>query len=131
MSGDQDFNNRLLEVFWVEAREHRQAILTVLQELDRGAGPERRAEMAAKAFRAAHTLKGAARAVNKGQIAVLSQSLEGIFHRLMSGQGQLAKEMFGALFEAVDRIEKMEARAGDGDPELSGRLNDILGSLDG
>jgi two-component system chemotaxis sensor kinase CheA len=87
--------------------------------------------MIEKAFRAAHTLKGAARAINKSQIADLCQSLEGIFSLLKNGQGRLGREMFHALYEAIESIEKMEAGSEDGDSTLIGRLNDIRGALDG
>jgi len=131
MSSEHDFTLRLLEIFRTEAREHRLTILSALGELETGVDAERAAEMMEKAFRAAHTLKGAARAVNRSQIASLCQSLEGIFSLLKKGQGRLGKEMFGALSEAIDRIEKLEAGSEDGDSELISRLNDIRRALDG
>jgi two-component system chemotaxis sensor kinase CheA len=131
VSNEQAFALRLLEIFRAEAREHRLAILAALRELEKGADAEDEAEMVEEAFRAAHTLKGAARAVNKDQIAGLCQSLEGIFSLLKKGHGRLGQEMFGALYDAVDCIEKMEAGSGDGDSSLSSRLNDIRGALDG
>ena len=132
MSNEQAFNIRLLEIFRAEAREHRQAILSALRELEKGtADAEREAEITEICYRAAHTLKGAARAVNKGQIAGLCQSLEDIFSLLKNRHRRLGQEMFGALYAAVDSIEKMEAGSGDGDSSLNSRLNDIRGALDG
>ncbi|MGA2974808.1 MAG: Hpt domain-containing protein [Spirochaetia bacterium] len=131
MSREHDFNIRLLGIFRTEAREHRLTILSALRELETGVDAEREAEMIEKAFRAAHTLKGAARAINKSQIADLCQSLEGIFSLLKNGQGRLGREMFHALYEAIESIEKMEAGSEDGDSTLIGRLNDIRGALDG
>jgi two-component system, chemotaxis family, sensor kinase CheA len=132
MSSEHDFNIRLLEIFRAEALEHRQTILAALRELEKGAaGANPEADAVEKSFRAAHTLKGAARAVNKSQIAVLCQSLEGIFASLKNGHARLGKEMFGALYEAIDTIEKLEAGSGDGDSSLNSRLNDIRGALNG
>jgi two-component system, chemotaxis family, sensor kinase CheA len=131
MSSEQNFNIRLLEVFHAEALQHRQAILSALRELENKANGEHEAEMCEKAFRAAHTLKGAAHAVNKSRIAGLCQSLESIFSILKKGQGRLGQEMFGALYEAMDTIENMEAGSEDGDSSLTSRLNDIRGALDG
>ena len=131
MSNEHEFNIRLLEVFRTEAREHRQAILSALRKLEKGADAEREAEMVEKSFRAAHTLKGAARAVNKSQIAGLCQSLEAIFSLLKNGHGRLGKEMFDALYEAIDRIEMMESGNEDGDSALNSRLNVLRGALDG
>jgi two-component system chemotaxis sensor kinase CheA len=130
VSDEHDFNTRLLEIFRTEAREHRLAILSALRELEEGADAEREAEAVEKSFRAAHTLKGAARAVNKSQIAGLCQSLEGIFSLLKDRHGRLGKEMFGALYEAIDSIDKMEAGSGDSESALNSRLNDIRGALE-
>jgi len=132
MSSEHDFSIRLLEIFRAESLEHRRAILSALRELEKGeANAENETNAVERSFRAAHTLKGAARAVNKSQIAMLCQSLEGIFSLLKKGQRRLGKEMFGALYEAIDTIEKLEAGSGDGDSLLNNRLNDIRGSLDG
>jgi two-component system chemotaxis sensor kinase CheA len=131
MSDDTSFNIRLLEVFRTEAREHRLTIMSALKELEQGADAERATVTVQAAFRAAHTLKGAARAVNKDQIAGLCQSLEGIFSQLQNRHRRLEREMFGALYEAIDTIEKMEAGGGESDSALISRLNDIRGVIDG
>ena len=125
MSNEDEFNIRLQEVFRTEALEHRREILSALRELEKGLDPEHEADALEKSFRAAHTLKGAARAVDKSQIAVLCQSLEGIFSLLRRGQGRLGREMFGALYDAVDSMEKLEAGSGDGDSVAIGRLSDL------
>ena len=125
MSNEEEFNLRLLEVFRTEAREHRREIISALRELEKGMDPEHQVDAIEKSFRAAHTLKGAARAVNKSQIAALCQSLEGIFLLLRDGQGRPGSEMFGALYHAVDSIEKLEEGSGDEDSEAISRLNDV------
>jgi two-component system, chemotaxis family, sensor kinase CheA len=132
MSSEQDFNLRLLEVFRTEAREHRLAILSALRELETGtADAEHEADAVEKSFRAAHTLKGAARAVNKNDIVDLCHSLEGIFSVLKSRRVRLGKEMFGALYEAIEGIQKLETGNGDGDSTLNSRLKGLRGTLDG
>lgn len=129
MSNEHDFNLRLLEVFRTESLEHRQEIVSALRELERGVDPEHEVDALEKSFRAAHTLKGAARAVNKSQIAALCQSLEGIFSLLRNGQGRLGREMFGPLYDAVDSIEKLEAGSGDDDSVAISRLSDLRRAL--
>jgi two-component system chemotaxis sensor kinase CheA len=131
MSSENDFSARLLEVFRTEARGHRLTITSALKELEKGADAGREAVMVEESFRAAHTLKGAAQAVNKGQIVVLCQSLEGIFFQLKQGRKRLGNEAFNALHEAVDRIEELEDGIEDGDSLLISRLKDIRGALDG
>jgi two-component system chemotaxis sensor kinase CheA len=131
VSTEQEFNLRLQEVFRTEARVHRQEIRSALRELENGMDLEHQADALEKSFRAAHTLKGAARAVNKSQIAALCQVLEGIFSLLKSGQGRLGSEMFPILFDAVDEIEKLEAWRGDEDSVTIIRLNDLRRVLQG
>ena len=121
---------RLLEIFRAEARGHRLTLLSALRELERGADAEHQVELAEKGFIAAHTLKGAARAVNKSQIASLCQSLERIFSLLKNGRGRLGQAMLGPLYEAIDRIEKLEAGSEDGASALISRLNDVRGALE-
>jgi two-component system chemotaxis sensor kinase CheA len=130
MSNEHDFMIQLMETFRTESRGHRHTIISALSDLEQGAGAERSADLVEDSLRAAHTLKGAARAVNKGQIADLCQSLEGIFSVMKKRQRRPEKKMFGPLYEAVDLIEKLEAGSGDGDFELNARLNDLRGALD-
>jgi two-component system chemotaxis sensor kinase CheA len=131
VSNEEEFNLRLLEVFRTEAREHRREIISALRELEKGMDPEHQVNALEKSFRAAHTLKGAARAVNKSQIAALCQALEGIFSLLKNGQGRLGSQMFHVLFDAVDDIEKLEAGSGDEDSVTIIRLNDLRRVLQG
>jgi two-component system chemotaxis sensor kinase CheA len=130
MSSEQDFNIRLLQIFRSEAREHRLTILSALQELELGTETERETELVEKCFRAAHTLKGAARAVTESQIAGLCQSLEGVFSLLRNRPGQIGTKMFGAFHAALDSIEKMEAGSGDADLGVESRLNDLRRALE-
>ena len=132
MINEHDFTIRLLEVFRVEAQGHRQAMLSALRELEKGeADAEYEANALERSFRAAHTLKGAARAVNNGEVADLCQTLESIFSLVKNGRGRLTQKMFGSFYEAIETIEKMEAGSGDSDSTLNSRLNDIRGALDG
>jgi two-component system, chemotaxis family, sensor kinase CheA len=124
-----EFNLRLLEVFRTEARGHRGEIMSALHELEEGGDPERQVDAHERLFRAAHTLKGAARAVNKSQIAALCQALESIFALLKNGHGRLGSGMFGVLYDAVNSIEKLEAGGGDEDSAAIGRLNDMRRAL--
>ena len=129
MIDEHAFNLRLLEVFRTEAQGHRREITSALRELERGGDSLRQADAHERLFRAAHTLNGAARAVNKSQLAALCQSLESVFALLKNGHGRLGGEMFGALYDAVDSIEKLEAGSGDEDSAAIGRLNDLRRAL--
>lgn len=80
MSGlEEELLRTLRATFKVEAAEHFQAIGTGLMELEKAAEPADRMRQIETVFRAAHSLKGAARAVNFGAIETLCQSLESLF----------------------------------------------------
>jgi len=69
-------------------------------------------------FRAAAHPEGAARAVNKGQIAMLCQSLEGIFSLLKKGTATTWQGNFGALSKP-STPSKSWRQARDGDSLLN------------
>src|SRR5437773_2542557 len=75
---DDEFLKKLNAAFQVEAREHVQAIASGLLELEKTTDVRRRNDVIAEIFREAHSLKGAARAVNVGDVESLCQSLESV-----------------------------------------------------
>jgi two-component system chemotaxis sensor kinase CheA len=80
MSGvEEELLRALRATFKVEAAEHLQTIGAGLVELEKAAAPADRARLIETVFRAAHSLKGAARAVNFSEIEALCQSLESLF----------------------------------------------------
>lgn len=77
---DDEFQKRLRATFRVEAEEHVQSIAAGLIALEKTGMPAaQRAAFIETVFRAAHSLKGAARAVNLGDIESICQSLEDSF----------------------------------------------------
>jgi hypothetical protein len=58
---DKDFLDKLAATFAIEAAEHIQALSSGLLELEKAATREKRTEVLESVFRAAHSLKGAAR----------------------------------------------------------------------
>ena len=77
-SSEDELLQRLRATFRVEAQEHVQTIASGLVELERAAPPPPAATLDG-IFRAAHSLKGAARAVNMAPVESLCQSLESVF----------------------------------------------------
>ncbi|WP_232627969.1 hybrid sensor histidine kinase/response regulator [Methylobacterium sp. Leaf118] len=101
-----DIRQQLLAAFEVEHREHLDAI---------------RAALAAEGavdwhdvFRRAHSLKGAARAVDLPPVEAVSHQLEALFERINTGQRSLDREARAATHLALDRIEAFVAAGGSG-----------------
>ena len=108
MSKDQeDFLRELLEDFKVEADEHLHVIVSGLLGLEKDPGHPKVHDMAETIFRATHSLKGAARAVNLLQIERLCQDLEGVFHRFKKGKLTLTPSMFDLFYKATDLLQIM------------------------
>lgn len=73
-----DIQQRLATVFKQEAEGEIGTLARGLAELERAPGPARRA-LIASLRRAAHSLKGAARSVNRTDIESLSRAMEVVF----------------------------------------------------
>ena len=76
---DEAFVKRLRATFKVEAEEHVQAMATSVLELEKSPVQDAQRRLIETVFRAAHSLKGAARAVDFTDIELQCQSLEDIF----------------------------------------------------
>jgi two-component system chemotaxis sensor kinase CheA len=78
MSPEEEFLRKLRATFRVEAAEHLASIATGLVALEKS-DPKTQRGLLETIFRAAHSLKGAARAVDFNDIESLCQSLESLF----------------------------------------------------
>ena len=94
-----DIRQLLLAAFEVEHREHIEAIRAAL-----GAAGEGRAPDWNDIFRRAHSLKGAARAVDLPPVEALAHRLETLFERVSTGAA-LDRAAESATHLALDRIE--------------------------
>lgn len=104
MPDEDEFLQMLRATFKVEAEEHIQTIASGLLELERASGDdaERRAVLEAT-FRAAHSLKGAARAVNLTDIEMICQSMEDVFAQWKRGS-EPAPEAIDSLHRSLDAV---------------------------
>src|SRR4051794_38943853 len=101
---DDDFLEHLRSIFKVEAAEHLQAIAAGLLELEKAPAPAAQPTVVETVFRAAHSLKGAARAVNLGEIESLCQSLEDVFAAWKRKDASPSPIAFDALHRKLDAI---------------------------
>jgi len=97
------FLRQLRETFRVEAAEHVQAISAGLLALEK-AGGQGRPDLVEGVFREAHSLKGAARAVDYLEIERLCQSMEDVFARWRHGEEEPAPESVDRLQTVLDAI---------------------------
>jgi two-component system chemotaxis sensor kinase CheA len=102
---DIDFQKKLLETFKVETKEHLAAISACLIDLEKSGEVERRQAIIEAVSREAHSLKGAARAVNMAGIEALSHALEGVFAVFKRRTDVPSPMLFDLLHQSVDTID--------------------------
>jgi two-component system chemotaxis sensor kinase CheA len=120
----QDFLRTLQAAFQGEAAEHLQAIAAGLLELEHCPEPARRKEIVAAVFREAHSLKGAARAVDRRDIESICQAMESIFAQWRCEEVQPATEMLDRLHHALRVMPS--ALAADGKTTAGGGPDELL-----
>ncbi|MDD5762578.1 MAG: Hpt domain-containing protein, partial [bacterium] len=132
---DDDFRKKLLDMFRIEAGEHAAAISSGLIELEKAELPEEaRGKILEAIYRDAHSLKGAARAVDLGAIESVCQRLETVFAALKRGEIEASGGLHDLLHRAVDAVDGFARSAGSGDPgsalpraaEITRLLEDFL-----
>ncbi len=108
-----DLLKELLATFHTEAAEHLQTLNQALLELERTAQLDdetvqaRRQELVQNAFRAAHSLKGAARAVSLSEIEQLAHGMESVLHSARDGKLVLLPAMYDVLYDVLDAIQQL------------------------
>ena len=103
-----DIRERLLAAFELEHKDHLAAIREALRaiEADSGHTPD-----LAEIHRRAHSLKGAARAVDLPEVEVLSHRLEAVFLAIQRGTVPFDAAVCAVVRRALDAVEDMVAWA--------------------
>lgn len=98
-----DIRKQLLAAFEAEHREHLQAIRTALDHAGRGEID------LTDVFRRAHSLKGAARAVDLPAVEEVAHQLEALFSQVLDGQQALDDPAIATVRQNLDLIEDLVA----------------------
>src|SRR5438094_4714058 len=108
---DESTQTELLATFQVELGEHGQALTRAFLALEKEPEPGERRRLLAAAFRSAHNLKGAARAVAQGSVEMLAHHLEGVLGAASRDEVDPSPALFDLLFAAVDTLGPAAAGA--------------------
>lgn len=103
---------RLLETFTVEASEHIGTLASSFLDLERVPPGADRATIVETAFREAHSLKGAARSVNRGDIETVCQALESVLSDMKRGKLPFSPALLDELLRGVRLLEQLQSAAG-------------------
>src|SRR5919106_1252141 len=104
MNSKQEFLEKLRSTFRVEAEEHLHAIATGLLELEKSPGTDEERRIVEAVFRAAHSLKGAARAVDLSEVESLCQSIEDVFAGWKRSEARPTRDAFDTVHRTLDAI---------------------------
>lgn len=127
---DEDFLKLVREAFAIEADELLRAMTIGLQELEVAPAPARRKDVVEKLFRDAHSLKGAAGTVSRGDIESVSRGLESIFAQWKTSDVTAPPETFELLNRAVDLLGNLLQHPNtDIDPGDSVRVTRMIHEL--
>ncbi|MCA1828647.1 MAG: response regulator [Myxococcales bacterium] len=116
---------RLLATFQEELGEHVGALNENLLALEKDpAGPESPARVKSL-FRAAHSLKGAARSVSIRPIEEMCHHMEEVLRAVQGGVVTVEKEIFAILFAAADALDDARKRLAGGQDLAAGPLDEL------
>lgn len=127
---NDDLLKRLLATFRVEADEHLRAMSSGLLALKKAPPGAEAASLVETVFREAHSLKGAARAVNLVPVESLCQSLESIFAALKNGRLPVSAPLLDLLLQAVDGLGNLLASDADASPMVPPAIAALIRQLD-
>jgi len=113
-----DFRAELMAAFAAEYREHLTAIRESLSREDASGGVTLDAAALREAFRRAHSLKGAARAVDLPGLEALAHAVEALLAAEMDaaagGESRLPRSRLSLLHRGLDAIETQAAAMAEG-----------------
>jgi len=110
----KDLRQRLLATFRGEYAEHVARIRELLDVFDARGGASAGVELD-ETFRRAHSLKGAARAVDLRELEALAHRLESLLARVREGALELTKPVSRVIHEVLDSTDDLMAALARGD----------------
>ncbi|MEW5734042.1 MAG: hybrid sensor histidine kinase/response regulator [Thermodesulfobacteriota bacterium] len=129
MAEPDNLRRQLLATFQVEMEDHLQSMEADLIALEQEDSEEKRGETLVSLFRAAHSLKGAARAVDLRVIEIISHGMEDALSALGSGETSFGPALFDILFSTTDALREAMANQVSGKPMPASAIDKVLGNL--
>ncbi len=115
----------LVQMFAVEAADHLQTLNQTLLALEKQPDAGQKQDLLNAAFRAAHSLKGSARAVELTEIERLAHEAETVLSAARSGTLDFSPDTVDVLLQAVDAIQNLV----NGGTTASDHMQEIIQKL--
>jgi two-component system chemotaxis sensor kinase CheA len=120
----------LMTTFQTELQEHLSILTKDLLSLEQNPTSEERTNLLTNVFRAAHSIKGAARTVNLIDIETIAHRIEDVLVKIRQGCLSLTPHLFDVLLTAVDAIGNAMAAHLRGEQMPSEAMMTVLARLD-
>ena len=130
MSSSDDFRRQLMETFQVELMEHLGTLTDGCLALEKEPQDKDRQRIIEEMFRAAHSLKGAARAVEQEDLGLLAHRMEDVFSAIRKGKVAFSPELGDLFLHALDAISHASHMHQEGTPLPNSLQRPLLGQLE-
>ncbi len=111
METDDDIMAQVFAAFCEEQAEHRAAIASLLLELEQHPDHSDAREMIDRLFRAAHSLKGGARAAGLPDIERIAHAIEDVFAAVRQQQAHITPALCDPIYAALEMIRQLVDQA--------------------
>lgn len=130
MDKKEEFLKKIMATFRIEAEETINAMSADLIELEKAPKESHQQELIEVIYRASHSLKGAARAVNFSDIESLCHAFEDVMTAIRSDELKISSEFFTISHQTVDLINKvLHVKDGEVSQELYNTVSTQIGDL--
>ncbi len=126
---DEEFLEHLRATFKIEADEHIEAISSGLLQLEKPSSAGRNPNLVETIYREAHSLKGAARAVEYLEIESICQGMESVLAAWKKQQFAPTQQAFDELHRALDLIRSRLAPKSAGEVPDRKQYDQVLHNL--
>ncbi len=126
---NEEFAKKLMATFQAEAEEHLRTLTQGILSLEQTSDAFRQGEALETVFRESHSLKGAARTVNFGEMETLCRALEDIFSAMKTRQLVATPLLFDQLHSTLDTLREL-LRGRQRDPAVANKILELLQALE-
>ena len=130
MGLSEEIRQQLINSFKAEQSEHIQKINQGLLALEKNPGDEERQKLLKEIFREAHSLKGAARAVNLTTVESLGHAMEEVLLKARDGHLSFSADLFDLLYQTLDGVDLVMARLETGQATPPTEILKLLARLE-
>lgn len=127
---NEEFQKRLLITFRAEAEEHLKVMSTGLIDYEKCDDSKQKAQIIEPVYRATHSLKGAARAVNLMKIERICQNIENVFAALKDQKLKESSSLFDNLHKGIDLISSfLNCQDDELKIEIANEMEDLVNTI--